>query len=194
MVPFRVVLPAPCTSSACILHAMLPSIVRRVDHGHVLLLGGWITRINTHPRPLATSPSQLAGPRPAPVRSPTSTVPRRQGQKGRQKSRAGQRRQNSLLARSRGRTPLGAPGPAHHTRDSSPHRSRTALRSITGWLLSKVNKMGSGEGGGENLVCFVLSCSNCRRVCGVRCGVTTDVCLSLCGPHGFSSKITIHGS
>ena len=84
--------------------------------------------------------------------------PRRQGQKGRQKSRAGQRRQNSLLARSRGRTPLGAPAPdsTHLTR-----LARTALlppcaQSRAGLLLaysvpwlSKVKKVGSGEGGGR---------------------------------------------
>ena len=57
-----------------------------------------------------------------------------QGQKGRQKSRAAQRRQNSLLlssTRSRGHTAWRT-----RTRLHTPHvtRARTALRPVTSWL------------------------------------------------------------
>ena len=52
-------------SSSCFLHpfhilihAMLPSIVRRVDCGHFLLPYGWITRAPVYPpHPLVISPS-----------------------------------------------------------------------------------------------------------------------------------------
>ena len=65
-----------------LIHAMmLPSIVRRVDRGHVLVPDGWITRAPIYPpHPPATSPSQLA-----------DQPPRRPGQAGHQR-RLGQRR------------------------------------------------------------------------------------------------------
>ena len=57
-------------SSSQLLHrlphslAMLLSIVRRVDRGHVLLSDGWFSAPVYPPHPLATSPSQLAAQRP----------------------------------------------------------------------------------------------------------------------------------
>eukprot|EP00964_Phaeocystis_antarctica_P012339 scaffold6811_cov55-Phaeocystis_antarctica.AAC.5 len=66
---------------------MLPSIVRRVDRGHVLLSDGWFSAPVHPPYPLA---SQLA-----------AQPPRRPGQTGRQRRR-GQRRQHHLLASGRG--------------------------------------------------------------------------------------------
>ena len=41
--PYLVFLPASCTAFRILIHAMLPSIVRRVDRGHVLLSDGWFS-------------------------------------------------------------------------------------------------------------------------------------------------------
>ena len=72
-------------------HAMPPSIVRRMDRGHVLLSDGWVARAPAPiSAPLRPSPSQLAAQR-----------PQRKGHAGRQRRR-GQRRQHYLLASGRG--------------------------------------------------------------------------------------------
>ena len=82
-------------------HAMPPSIVRRMDRGHVLLSDGWVARAPAPiSAPLRPSPPQFAVQRPG-----------RQGPTGPQRRR-GQRRQHYLLASGRG---------APHHQLASPH-------------------------------------------------------------------------
>ena len=102
----------PFAFSPCFLHLSTTFYPRDADLGrgcgpHVLPSDGWITHAPVYPpHPLATSPSQLAGQQ-----------PRRPGQTCGQRRR-GQRRQHSLLARSRG--PPGTPYSSPRDTPASP--------------------------------------------------------------------------